>query len=62
MSETQTDMGMVIKIGHLYPTLMSVAADKEISIQLSAVADGVVLESRSNRSMSNKLQTLPNTI
>src|ERR1700681_3341062 len=28
MSEKQADTGMVIKIGHLYPTLMSVAADR----------------------------------
>jgi CobQ-like glutamine amidotransferase family enzyme len=28
MNEKQADSGMVIKIGHLYPTLMSVAADR----------------------------------
>lgn len=28
MSETVKDTGMVLKIGHLYPTLMSVAADR----------------------------------
>ena len=28
MSENKKDSGMVLKIGHLYPTLMSVAADR----------------------------------
>ena len=28
MSETVKDTGMILKIGHLYPTLMSVAADR----------------------------------
>ncbi|HXX78636.1 MAG TPA: hypothetical protein VEI53_09105, partial [Ktedonobacteraceae bacterium] len=28
MSEPMQDTGMVLKIGHLYPTLMSVAADR----------------------------------
>src|SRR5258708_24209978 len=46
MSEQVQDTGMVLKIGHLYPTLMSVAADRGnlFSIQKRCQWRGIATE------------------
>src|SRR3989442_1984156 len=46
MSEEVKDIGIVLKIGHLYPTLMSVAADRGnlYSIQKRCQWRGIAVE------------------
>ncbi|WP_338255487.1 hypothetical protein [Dictyobacter halimunensis] len=50
MSEKRTDTaGMVIRIGHLYPTLMSVAADRGNLFSIERRCNGAASQPRLSR-------------